>query len=164
MGKWWCLRHTAWNLELEERWSLWHTGFSSGSPESSSDYQTEFSRRSSSLVGDTGIGFLSFWESNLVNIHDSSIREVTVVVEETDSSKSQRWTGTGIYQLRFVDLQREGLQRIADRAGYARVLRDKLLAIWPVSHASMCRQTFWSILRPNQRDLMDEWKHDTLGI
>ena len=29
----------------------------------------------------------------------------------------------------FVDLQREGLQRIADRAGYARAFSDKLLAI-----------------------------------
>lgn len=107
----------------------WHTGFTSRSPESSSEYQTEPSRISSSLVGDTGRGFLSLWEKDLVNIHNSSIREVTVVFEETDSSKLQRWTGTGLYQLRFVDLQREGLQRVADRAGYARVLRDKLLAI-----------------------------------
>ena len=73
-------------------------------------------------------GSLPLWNNDLVHFQCSSLRNVTVVVEGIDSSSLQDWNGRGGWYDRFYSLDREGHWTMFQRAEYARVLRDKLLA------------------------------------
>ena len=76
---------------------------------------------------------LPLWKNDLVHFRRSSLRNVSVVVEDIDSITSQEWNGgIGLWQWRFDYLVHEGHWTMAERAKYAKVLRDKLLAVSPV--------------------------------
>lgn len=83
---------------------------------------------------------LPLWRKDLIHFRRSSLRNVAVVVLDIDSSGSQNWNRNGLRQLRSAYLEREGHWTMAERAEYARVLRDKLLAISPVSSTSTSDQ------------------------
>lgn len=76
-------------------------------------------------------GSLPLWKKDLIHFRLCSIRNVTVIIEDIDSTTLQDWNGAGPWQLRSrLDyLEREGHWTMAERAQYARILRDKLLAI-----------------------------------
>ena len=83
---------------------------------------------------------LPLWKNDLVHFRRCSLRSVSVVVEDTDSSSIQEWNGRGLWQRRFDYLEQEGNWKMAERARYARILRDKLLAISSVSSKDTCDQ------------------------
>lgn len=74
---------------------------------------------------------LNLWKNDLTQFRRSSLRNVAVIVEDIDSTVLQEWNGTGPEQLqqRLDYLVQEGHWTMAERAEYARVLRDKLLGI-----------------------------------
>ena len=76
-------------------------------------------------------GSLPLWEKDLIHFRLSSIRNVTVIVEDIDSAVLQDWNRAGPWRLRSrLDyLEREGHWTMGERAECALVLRDKLLAI-----------------------------------
>ena len=82
-------------------------------------------------------GSLPLWDNDLVHFRRSSLRNVTVIIEDIDSISLQNWNGNGPWMLhrRLCYLEQEGHWTMAQRAEYARILRDKLLPISPRASA-----------------------------
>lgn len=77
-------------------------------------------------------GSLSLWDNDLSHFQRSSLRNVTVIVEDIDPSNLHDWNMADKQlelRLRLDYMEMEGHWKMAERVEYARVLRDKLLAI-----------------------------------
>ena len=77
-------------------------------------------------------GSLPLWSSDLSHFSRSSLRNVTVIIEDIDPSSLHDWNMSDKLlelRLRLDYMEREGHWTMAERVEYARVLREKLLAI-----------------------------------